>query len=83
MIKIFCVYDSKGKHYGKTPFFADNSADAIRSFESVVNDKSTMIGQHPEDFTLFECGEWDLLRGIAIMLDTKVSLGLGNEFIKA
>ena len=56
--KIFSVFDSKAELY-LTPFFMKTKGEAVRGFEDVANDKNSAIGRHPEDYTLFELGEYD------------------------
>lgn len=52
------VYDSKADTYS-APHPSQSTASAIREFEMLVNgDKNNLIAAHPEDFTLFDVGEW-------------------------
>lgn len=58
MKKHYSFYDSKAKIYG--PLFASNThGEAERLATSVANDAQTMIGQHPEDFSLHYFGTFD------------------------
>lgn len=57
-LEIFAVYDSKaGAHM--EPFFAVNSAVAIRSFVDACRKQGTNFNAFPEDFTLFALGSYD------------------------
>lgn len=59
MVKnIYVIYDSKAGLYN-TPFFMLNDAVALRSFTDLAQDKSTDVGRHPEDFTLYKIGLYD------------------------
>ncbi len=59
MVKnIYVIYDSKAGLYN-TPFFMVNDQVALRSFTDLSQDKSTDVGRHPEDFTLFKVGLYD------------------------
>lgn len=52
------VFDSKADSYS-APHPSQSKASAIREFEMLVNgDHNNLIAAHPEDFTLFEVGEW-------------------------
>lgn len=55
ILKVFSVFDSKLQVFN-TPFFSRSDADATRSFSDLVRDSRTTVGQHPEDFFLFEIG---------------------------
>lgn len=58
-INIYSVFDVKSQLYG-TPFFMLRDEIAQRAFADLVNDKSTMVSRHPEDFLLYKIGEfWD------------------------
>jgi hypothetical protein len=56
--KIFSVYDHKGLVYG-VPFFKNTNLAAIRDFGDAVQDQQTTLNRHPEDYQLFEIGEYD------------------------
>ena len=55
---VFSVFDTKAAVYG-TPFFMAREQMAIRAFTDLCNDGNTMVGKHPEDFTLFHLGDFD------------------------
>lgn len=58
-IKIYAVYDSAVKSY-MAPFFVQTEGQAVRSFSDTVNAvPPTMLGKHPEQFTLFHLGDFD------------------------
>lgn len=76
---IFAVYDSKAEAFGMPMFFAAKG-QAIRAFDDQCNDPSSMIGQHPGDFTLFELGSYDVSTGKITPLSTPASLGTGVEY---
>ncbi|MCD8566431.1 MAG: hypothetical protein LRY36_00605 [Alphaproteobacteria bacterium] len=52
----------------------------MRSFGDAVNDGNSVISQHPEDFTLFEIGDFDPRTGLITLYDSKVSVGNGVDF---
>lgn len=76
--KIFCVYDSKAEAYMQ-PFLMPTKGQAIRAFQTTVNDPSTDFNKYPGDFTLFEIGEWDDQTSKIGSYDTKVNLGTALE----
>lgn len=80
LMKIYCLYDAKGEHYGNAPMFYQHRADAIRDFEKAVNDEKSALFPYAADFTLFEIGTWNQRTGEVVMFETKYSLGSGNEF---
>lgn len=85
MVKlIFNVFDSKGNCYLDVPMFNFKSkADAIRAFSDLINGKKdNQIAQHPEDFTLFYMGEYNVLTGQVTNASTPESLGVGIYFLK-
>ena len=79
--KIYTVYDSKLEAYMQ-PFFMQSKGQAVRAFTDSVNDPSTQFNKHPEDFTLFELGEYDDSTGKVSNLPTPNSLGVALEYKK-
>lgn len=81
--KVYTVYDSKIEAY-MSPFLMQTKGQAIRAFSDTVNDPDSKNGfhQHPEDFTLFEIGEYDDQTGVYTMHEAKISLGTATEFKK-
>lgn len=56
--KMFVIYDSKANAY-MTPWFLHQDAMAQRAFSDCVNDQNHNFGKHPEDYTLFQIGQFD------------------------
>lgn len=83
-LKIISVYDSKAEAYGQ-PFYVKATGEAIRSFSDEANstDKNSAIGQHPEDYTLFELGTVDLFTGEFDTYEFKRALGCGIDFVRS
>ena len=77
-MKVFSVYDSKAGAY-MTPFFADTNGLAVRMFSDICNDRETVYWKHPEDFTLFELGEWSKFNSMFDLLQTPVPLVKASE----
>lgn len=78
--KMFSIYDSKAAVFG-VPFFMPKEQMALRAFSDLCNDKSSLAGMHPEDFSLFEIGEFDDEKGVSAATMHK-PLGIGSSFIK-
>lgn len=78
-LKVYCVYDSKGENFGK-PAFYDNRAEALRSWQEAIADAQCPYSKYPNDFTLFEIGEWDRMAGEFSLYEAKLSLGLAVEY---
>lgn len=57
---IVSLKDTATRAFG-TPFFVHSPAQAVRSLRDVVNgsDKESDISKHPEDFELYDLGEFD------------------------
>lgn len=70
--KLFTVYDSKSETY-LSPVAHNATGDALRSFADAVNapPKSSNLSDHPEDFTLFEIGTFNICTGELIAIDKK------------
>ena len=71
MKMVICsIRDSAADAYGR-PFFLPSVGVAIRSFTDEVDRPSedNQIYQHPEDFDLFELGEFDDTTGRFVLLD--------------
>lgn len=79
---ICSVYDSKSKSYA-TPFFVKHKAEALRSWQDVVNKEDHPISKWPEDFTLFEIGTYDEIKGLVVPHDAKIPLGTALEYRKS
>ena len=80
--KVFTTYDSKVGAYLQ-PFVMRSRGEAMRAFESICNDGKSQFCLHPDDFTLFEIGEYDELSGNIVPHEAKISLGLALDFIKS
>lgn len=57
-LKAFSVRDIKAATY-TAPYFAPSVGEASRQFIRLAKDPQSMVGQFPEDFELFEIGEYD------------------------
>ena len=58
VLKMVVVFDSKSDTY-EFPQFVRASGEAVRSFQTLVNDGKSIFFRYPADFILFEIGEFD------------------------
>lgn len=66
--KIVCVRDAKTEVFGTiTPVV--NLAEAERMFSDLVNDSSTLVGKHCDDFALYCIGDYDETLGVIVPCD--------------
>lgn len=77
-LKIFAIYDAKTEAYHQ-PFFLQTKGQAIRAFSDAANDPKTEFSRHPEDYTLFEIGEYDDQTGSVHNLTVNLALGSALE----
>jgi hypothetical protein len=79
--KVYTVYDSKAEAYLR-PFFVSTKGLALRSMVDAVNDPQHPFNKYPEDYTLFEIGEWDDSNGTIKMHKAHESIGVAIEYIE-
>lgn len=81
-IRMFALYDDAVKSYLR-PFWSDHKANAQRSFRQLVNqtdNRDNMVANHPDQFTLFELGEFDEQSGVFSSHAIPLTLGNGLEY---
>lgn len=61
--EIFTVYDQKAKAY-LPPFILPEIGMAVRVFKDCVNSDKHQFSKHPEDYTLFNLGQFDDSNGL-------------------
>jgi len=81
-VKVFSIFDSKGEVYWPPRFYI-NAGVALRDFADAVQAAKgdNALAQHPEDYTLFEIGNWEEREGDLIAYDAKIALGVGIEYV--
>lgn len=77
---VFAFYDIKAKFYDKF-FVLKSVGQALRILEDLANDPKTSIGQHPEDFILYQIGYWDDWSGKLSDI-VKVEIGQAIQYVK-
>jgi hypothetical protein len=78
LVKVFSIFDQAVGAYTQ-PFFMQNAQMAIRAFQANVNDPKSNMFKFPEQFTLFQIGEWQDSQGTLIPQEPK-SLGNGVKY---
>lgn len=66
-VGIFSVYDKKTAAFMQ-PFFQHTRGQAMRTLTDTVKGRESLIGSHPEDFQLFQVGEFDDQEGKIVPL---------------
>lgn len=61
-LQILAIKDVKVNAFMQ-PFFMRTNEEAIRAFTTTVNDPTTQFNKHPEDFHLYNLGEFDEIDG--------------------
>lgn len=78
--KIVAIRDRAADVFG-VPQFTGSVGTAIRGFADEVNKKDTVIGQHPDDFDLYELGEFDDAEGV-FYSDRPRQVAVGKDLVK-
>lgn len=78
--KVYSIHDTVAGAYN-TPFFMHNNGQAMRAFSDNVNASDSIINKHPEQFALFQIGDYDDQTGEITPLPTVKCLALGSDVI--
>jgi len=78
--KLYSVKDVKSGLFN-APLMFVTKGEAIRGFSQAANDKGTMVGKYPEDFALYELGEFNEESAKITVYDTPYHLGNASDFI--
>ena len=76
---LFTIYDEKAEVF-LPPFFVPTLGIATRAFSDCINGPEHQFSKHPQDYTLFQLGEF-FDDDCHFELHEKKSLGNGVEFI--
>lgn len=77
--KILTLYDEKSEWWA-APMFSRSAGEVIRTLENIINEPPQpntpkhQVAMHPEDYTLFEIGEWDDIECTIIMYEARISI---------
>lgn len=78
--KLFSLFDTKAEAFG-VPFFMPQRGMAIRALVDLSKDPQSLVYKHPNDFILYELGEFDDLVGEIYPHKTPVNLGIAPKEI--
>jgi hypothetical protein len=79
--RLYSVRDSKAECYLQV-FTAKTAGEALRGFTREANNRQSIIGEHPEDFALFELGYWCEDTGTLMPHEQNRNLGLAADFVQ-
>ena len=78
-LKVYSVHDQAAEAFIQ-PFFMHNDGLAMRAFSDNVNSREeNNISKHPEQFALFQIGEFDDQKGVIESLQEPKCLATGME----
>jgi len=83
LLRLYSIYD-QGVNSFLRPFWSDHKANAIRSFQKMINDESqpdNMVRDHPDQFTLFEIGIFDSSNGLFTSHEMPLTCGKALEYV--
>lgn len=78
--KILAVRDRASMTY-LNPFAQPARGVAIRTFCELVNDENHQFGKHPNDYELWELGEFDDQTGKFDLYEEPDFVGVGSDFV--
>ena len=78
--KVVTVYDVKSLTYS-APMVHKTTGLALRSFEQACKDPKTQLYNYPEDFIMFEIGEWDDQECTISMFKAPKPIGKAIEYV--
>lgn len=79
---MYAVYDSKAELYLQPHFFRARG-EAVRAWQTTANNPETNICKYPEDYAMYEIGEYDEDSGTITPYDAKHNIGVAIEFKKS
>lgn len=78
-LKVFIFKDEKSNSYG-LPILYKTRGLFIRDIQDELMKGQTIWSKHPQDFSVFEVGEYDEQSGLIINYETKNCIGLVSDF---
>jgi hypothetical protein len=79
---VTAVYDQKSESYGR-PIVENTVGAAVRAFEHEATQGDNALAKFPQDFSLWQIGTYDELKGEIKSLGTKVNLANAWEIKEA
>ena len=81
VLKIFSVFDEKAETFSP-PMFLKHNGEALRSFQQVVEDNTSMISKFPSDYKLYALGTFDDVAGMFEGVKTPEFLANASDFVE-
>lgn len=79
-MKLYTIYDNAAKAFAE-PFSLRSDNEARRVFLNETKNPKSNLGQFPEDFALYSCGEFDNQTGEFITPDYPVKVCTALEIM--
>lgn len=79
-MKVFAVRDLKSAAFMQ-PFFTQSVGTATRIFGDAVEDEKSIFHKHPEDFVLYELGEFDDQTGHITSIEAVKMVVYASDFV--
>lgn len=77
--KLFVFKDDKSESFG-LPICVETRGTFIRSVQEELSAPRTVWAKHPQDFAVYEIGEYDIFKGNVELYEQKKCLGLVQDF---
>lgn len=80
--QVFTIYDIKASEHGQ-PFFSQNAATASRAVSTEVNNpqSTTTFARFPDDFLLYQIGEFDSETGLLKPHDSNIIISKVSDLV--
>lgn len=82
MKKAYIIYDCKSESYSP-PMLHLAVGDALRAFTQAANAQDNQIGLNPEDFSIFEIGEYDERTGIFTSYENRTHIANALDLVQS
>lgn len=56
-VNLYTIHDKRAGQY-RAPFAMMSDGEAVRAFMDLLEDKNSLVGKHPRDFSLDKVGTW-------------------------
>lgn len=78
-LRVYSIFDKACGAYTR-PFFVQADEAAIRAFKDDALRPDSVVGKHPEDYSLFHVGHWDDNEG-SLKACEPVCIGRAHELL--
>lgn len=77
-MRMFAIYDVKAEIF-TAPHFMRTVGEAVRGFSMEVQNPDSMLSKWPDDYVLYEVGEFDQVTGALVARETPYKITSGFE----